>query len=288
MSVNEGPGNEQQQSDPYAGGYPQAGRGRRTPPPVPPNWPRRKPAEPEMFSKLGEQFEAMDKKVSALSLVDGLLKTPGRVAYEIVKGRNAQALGALLVIVVVCMTGYGLVVGTFSGGCQLSVVPLKVVIGCLLSGLICLPSLYIFSCLSGGKQTFGQTAGLLLALLALSGILLVGFAPIAWIFSQSTNAETFMGFLHIVFWGIGTYFSIRLLHAALSFLNERRMDVINLWAVIFVMVAMQMCTTLRPLVGPWSGTAVFQEKKFFVAHWVECLKGGRDYPRIGHPRSRGW
>lgn len=225
-----------------------------------------------MFSGLGGQFEAMQKNVTALNLVDSLLKAPGRVAYEIVKGRAGRALVALLTIVVVCMTGYGLVVGTFSGGAQLSVVPLKVVTGCLLSGLICLPSLYIFSCLSGGRQTFGQTAGLLLLLLALSGILLVGFAPIAWIFSQSTNAQAFMGSMHIAFWGIGTYFSVRLLQAVLNFLNERRMDIINLWGVIFVMVVMQMCTTLRPLVGPWTGEGLLREKKFFVAHWADCLR----------------
>ena len=36
-------------------------------------------------------------------------------------------------------------------------------------------------------------AGLLLQALALGAILLVGFAPIAWVFSQSTQAAAFMG-----------------------------------------------------------------------------------------------
>jgi len=283
MNANDN-GKNEQRNDPYAAGYPQA---RRMPPPGPPEWPPKKEQpEAEMFSKLGEQFEAMDRKVTALTLVDGVLKTPGRVAYEIVKGRTGQALAALSLIVVVCMTGYGFVVGTFSGGPQLAAVPLKIVVGSLLSGLICLPSLYIFACLSGGKQTFGQTVGLLLLLLAVSGILLVGFAPIAWIFSQSTNAGSFMGFLHITFWGIGTYFSIRLLRAALAFLSGRAMKIVNLWGVIFVMVAMQMCTTLRPLVGPWSGTRISEEKKFFVAHWGDCLRGEADCPRSGYRGRR--
>ena len=45
--------------------------------------------------------------------------------------------------------GYGMVVGSFSGGSQMWIAPAKIAIGTILSILICLPSLYIFTCLSG-------------------------------------------------------------------------------------------------------------------------------------------
>ena len=44
---------------------------------------------------------------------------------------------------------YGVVVGKFSGGAQLWIAPAKIAVGTILSILICLPSLYIFTCRAG-------------------------------------------------------------------------------------------------------------------------------------------
>ncbi len=168
------------------------------------------------------------------------------------------------------MIGYGFIMACFTGGDQLWAVPVKVLIGTFLSALICLPSLYILTCLAGGEQSLPQILGLFLQALALSAILLAGFAPITWIFSQSTNTVAFMGFLHLVFWMIGIHFGLKLLMTALGFLNKRDMGVLKVWSVIFIVVVMQMCTTLRPLVGEFRGTEL-QGKKFFLAHWGDCL-----------------
>ena len=67
--------------------------------------------------------------------------------------------------------------------------------------MICLPSLYIFTCLSGSRRGWPR-CGLLIGLVMLMTILLVGFAPVAWLFSQSTESVAWMGALHLVFWGI--------------------------------------------------------------------------------------
>jgi len=40
-------------------------------------------------------------------------------------------------------------------------------------------------------------------------VLLIGFAPVAWLFSQSTESLLLMGALHLVFWLIATYFGLR-------------------------------------------------------------------------------
>ena len=60
----------------------------------------------------------------------------------------------MLLITVVCSLVYGVVTGTFSGGTQLWAAPIKIAGGLLISAAICLPSLYIFTCLSGSQGAF--------------------------------------------------------------------------------------------------------------------------------------
>lgn len=225
-----------------------------------------------LFPTFGKDFAPMEKSLTPFSIVDALLKHPGRAVHEIIKG-NAGRIGlALFLIAAVCMAGYGLIMGSFSGGNQFWAVPSKLVVGMFLSALICLPSLYILTSLSGCEQSLSESIGLLLVSLALSGILLVGFAPIAWIFSQSTSTAAFMGGMHILFWMCGTYFGLRLLITSFSFLNLRRIGVLTFWAVIYIVVSFQMATALRPMIGPFE-TYELQGKKFFLAHWGECING---------------
>ena len=47
-----------------------------------------------------------------------------------------------------------------------------------------LPSLDIFTCLSGIDVNLRTVTGVLFAAVSLGGLLLIGFAPVAWIFSQ--------------------------------------------------------------------------------------------------------
>ena len=89
--------------------------------------------------------------------------------------------------------------------------PVKIAGGLLISALICLPSLYIFTCLSGSQARLAEMFGLVGGLLMLMTILLIGFAPVAWLFSQSTDSVAWMGALHLVFWFIATFFGLRFL-----------------------------------------------------------------------------
>jgi hypothetical protein len=41
--------------------------------------------------------------------------------------------------------------------------------------------------------------------------------------------------------------------------------------VIFLLVAMQMTTALRPIIGT-SENFLPKEKKFFLVHWGDCMK----------------
>ena len=246
-------------------------------PPPPPLYraPAAPPVRQGLFSSFSDDFKPIEASTSLTSVLEHLLKSPGRIACEIAQGRAVPVMFWLGLILSLAMLAYGFVVGTFSGGMQLWVVPIKLLGGLCFAALICLPSLYIFACLSGARQSLRTVAGIFLQSLAMSGVLLVGFAPVAWLFSQSTHAAAFIGFLHIAFWLVATVLSLALLTCAIETLNQRHFGVLRVWSVIFIMVVMQVSTMVRPLVGPSTGLG-FQEKQFFVAHWLDCM--GKDLP----------
>lgn len=246
-------------------------------PPPPPLYraPVAPPPKQGLFSSFSDDFKPIDAPISLTGVLEHLLKSPGRVACEIAQGRAVAVIVWLGLILSFAMLAYGFVVGTFSGGMQLWVAPVKILGGLCFAALICLPSLYIFSCLSGARQSLRTVAGIFLEALTMSGVLLVGFAPVAWLFSQSTHAAAFIGFLHIAFWLVATVLSLSLLTCAIETLNKRRFGVLRVWSVIFIMVVMQVATMVRPLVGPYTGFGL-QEKRFFAAYWLNCM--GNDLP----------
>ena len=204
-------------------------------------------------------------------VVQALLKHPGRIIYELQNNWRAALPLSLLLLVLLGMLAYGVVVGSFSGGAQLWIAPAKIAVGTMLSILICLPSLYIFTCLSGIDAQLRTVTGVLFAAVSLSSLLLIGFAPIAWIFSQSTGSVAFMAALHIGLWAIGIMFGLRLLEGMGHLLGGSARNHLKFWSAIFIVVCLQMMTTLRPIVGT-SDRFLPGERKFFLTHWAETLR----------------
>lgn len=203
-------------------------------------------------------------------VIEALLKHPGRIIYELQNNGRALLMIWLLLLALLGMATYGVVVGSFCGGAQMWIAPAKIAVGTLLSILICLPSLYIFACLSGIDARLRTVSGILFGAIGLGALLLIGFAPVAWIFSQSTDSVAFMATLHIGLWAIGIIFGLRLIQAMGCLLNGSGRNHLKLWGVIFVVVCLQMMTTLRPIVGK-SDHFLPGEKKFFLAHWLQTL-----------------
>ena len=216
-------------------------------------------------------FEPMPERASPALVIETLLKYPGRIIHELQNNWRAALPVWLLSIVLLGMAAYGAVVGSFSGGAQFWIAPVKIAIGTLLSILICLPSLYIFTCLSGIDARLRTIIGILLAAVGLSALLLIGFAPVAWIFSQSTDSVAFIGALHVGLWAVGIAFGLRLISAMGRFLTGSTQSHLKLWGFIFVLVCLQMMTTLRPILGK-SDRFLPNEKKFFLAYWTETLR----------------
>jgi hypothetical protein len=198
--------------------------------------------------------------------------------YQLRQPGSGRLTLAMLFMAVVCSLIYGLVVGSFSMGQQLWAAPVKIGSGLFFSALICLPSLYIFTCLGGSQARLTEVCGLLAGLLMLMTVLLVGFAPVAWLFSQSTESVAWMGALHLAFWAIATFFGLRFLESGFSHSRARSTIGLNTWIIIFILVTIQMTTALRPLVGT-SDTLLPRDKKFFVSHWSDVLNSSVKNPK---------
>lgn len=207
--------------------------------------------------------------------VEAVLRQPNRLLAQLRGTGAGRASAALLAAAVGGALVYGFVVGTFSGGLQLWAAPLKVAVGLLFSALICLPSLYIFACLGGSQARLREIAGVLAGVLALMTLLLLGFAPVAWVFAQSTDSLAAMGALHLLFWGIATVFALRLLTAGFRQSQSRSLAGVRVWMLVFLLVMLQMTTALRPILGQ-AGTLLPTEKKFFATHWLQCLVDGEE------------
>jgi hypothetical protein len=228
------------------------------------------PQPPQLPRSSKFAFEPMPAGGSPLSIIEALLKYPGRIIYELQNNWRTDLSGWLLAFGLVGMAAYGLVVGSFSGGAQMWIAPAKLVLGTLFSILICLPSLYIFAGLAGIDIRLRTVIGVLFAAVALSALLLIGFAPVAWIFSQSTDSIPFMGALHLILWVISIGFGLRLLGAMGRLMAGSTGGQMKLWNLIFILVCLQMTTTLRPIIGT-SDRFLPGEKKFFLTHWFETM-----------------
>ncbi len=235
------------------------------------------PAEPQAAQVVPSpavsvmKIEPMQAPVTFPNVIEALLRHPGQLIHSCQQSGSGVptrlALGSLL-----CLTIFGLLLGTFSGGNQLWAVPLKITVGMLVAVIICFPSLYIFSALDGLNARVHQIASILLGMVALTSLLLLGFAPVIWVFSSSTDSLGFMGFLVLGFWIIGLFFGMRLLTGAVSALGAESSGYLKVWVVIFTIVTLQMSTSLRPLIGT-SDTFLPEKKKFFLQHWLYHLDG---------------
>ncbi len=236
-------------------------------------------------SAVRDTFAALPAGCGWNGILSALLRRPGQVVYQLhdaVGGRRIA--GALAVIALGCLLAYGVVVGAFAGGTQLWAAPLKIAGGALMTTAICLPSLYVLACLGGAHDQLrlSALAGLLLAALALNATLLVSFAPIAWVFSQSTDSIAFISCLHLALWSVGFYFGLRLVLLGARFLGVADRGYLLLWMVLVTLVSLQMMTTLRPIVGR-SDRLLPAEKKFFLNHWLELF--AESARGAGEPRS---
>ncbi len=212
-------------------------------------------------------------------LFEALLRRPADLAAH-QRIESPQTLGRLAAMAFGAMLVFGFVLGTFAYHEQLWAAPLKLGLGLLFAGLICFPSFYIFACLAGSTASAGRLASVLGATLALAGLLLLGFAPAVWIFTQGTRSFGFMGALSIGSWLVALAFAFRFVSTALKVHGARQSGPVAIWCIIFLLVTLQLTTSLRPILGR-SERFLTDEKKFFIQHWAETA--GTSLPGTDEP-----
>ena len=124
---------------------------------IPPQLPNPLP----ITTALGDHPDDRIPITGPISAFEAILRQPRRVIFHLRQAQAAPVIAALCGIALLSALVYGLVVGTFAGGEQLWAAPAKIAGGMLITALICLPSLYIFSCLSGSQARLIEVVGLI-------------------------------------------------------------------------------------------------------------------------------
>jgi hypothetical protein len=203
------------------------------------------------------------------NIVTSLLKAPAKVADVIAlqqKGILAAA-ASLLALAVACHAVFGLAVGLFVGWSVAIMDVVKAPLIAVCSLLLCFPSLYVFACVAGSPLTISQTVALGCSCLAMVGLLLVGLAPVAWLFAVSTASLPFIVMLALLIWLVAVSFAARYVGKLRAHPLFQRQGGIKMWFLILIVVTLQMTTCMRPMLGKpekgwWTG-----EKKFFLSHF---------------------
>ncbi len=208
-------------------------------------------------------------KLDFKTLFEALLRRPHDLVARLAKPGH-DATGKFALIAFVSFLLFGVVLGCFAKHEQLWAAPLKVSAGLFIAGAICFPSLYIFSTLAGAKTSVAQLGACLTGALALAGLLLLGFSPALWIFAESTDSHGFMGILGLIVWFIAVGFALKFLLAAVRSTGANQSGPLGIWCAVFLLVTLQMGTSLRPIIGR-SDKFLTQEKKFFIQHWFDSI-----------------
>lgn len=211
----------------------------------------------------------LPEKLDLKSLFEALLRRPHALIPRLAEP-NHGATGKFAIMAILSILLFGFVLGCFAKHEQLWAAPAKVTAGLIFSGLICFPSLYIFATLAGARVSISQLAACLAGALALAGLLLLGFAPAVWIFAESTDSFGFMGTLAVGSWIIAVFFALRFLKSVIFATGGTQKGPLAIWSAVFLLVTLQMTTSLRPILGR-SEARLTQEKKFFLQHWFETM-----------------
>jgi hypothetical protein len=218
------------------------------------------------------QKRASGEIVPPAGTLAALLKNPGAVVQVI---RDEDALWrrtAYLVLWGLAFHAlYGFVMALF-GGWEASLMTLmKAPVIALSAMILCLPSLYVFSSIGGNPISIPQCFAIVGATLAMTGLMLLGMVPVTWLFSISTESIPFVVVLNTGIWLIAVIFARRFLKLAMP-VKTGKIWGLQWWLFIYIIVALQMATTMRPLLTKPSDGWWVSEKKFFLANFIDSFK----------------
>jgi len=216
----------------------------------------------------------------ALGPLNDLLAQPLAVVHRARQGMDF-APSRLFLGALVCVALYGAAAGFFAGGSQILIATLKAPLIIGLSLLLCAPSLYVFSALTGARWSWRTYLAVVAGFAGTLGLLLAGLLPIAWLFSLSSRYLLAVTWIHVFLWLLALLVGWRFLRGALA--ANGAQSGMFLWLVLFCVVSFQVTTFLRPVLWHAKGAPLFRlgEKMSFFEHLgtVSSLDSQRDEER---------
>ncbi|MDX9971593.1 MAG: actin-binding WH2 domain-containing protein [FCB group bacterium] len=219
-----------------------------------------------------------DPVSGVFAYLDGILRHREGYFTDIFENRRIwRHLFLLLGIIVVLSGFYGLVMGASSDWRQMLASAVKIPVLYLLTVAVCYPVLYVVIVIMGSRLGFLQTLTLILLALALSSILLASCAPIVLFFTLTGADYHFLKLLNVAIFAFGGAWGMLGLWRGLTAMCEssdlyprQAVRILQIWALVFAFVGMQMTWSLRPFVGaPGLEFQVFraQQGNFYEDVW---------------------
>lgn len=201
-----------------------------------------------------------------------ILRDRAEFFNEVKKGEDLwQKSLSLLLSAAMYFAIYGALMGAYSGWAQAFSSAIKLPVLYLLTATICLPALYVLNLLFGAKQNLAQHVLVILATLAMTGVLLLGFAPVTAFFLMTAKHYQFFKLLNVAILGTTAIIGVTFFHQGMLSLEEKppklteeppkltedhevrtktpRQRVLTLWIFLFAFVGSQLGWTIRPFFG---------------------------------------
>ena len=206
-----------------------------------------------------------------------MLRNPGEVAQRICEGSPLQCVADMARMALAAAVGFGLfgfVAGLFVGW-QVALLDAAKAVGiAAFSFCICLPMLHVFSNLAGCTLSFWRICGMGLLCLATLGCIFAALAPILWLFAVSTESAGSMALIFF-FMAAGAWLFVKVPINGIcdkGAIPSRR--VLNTWALVLFVVALQMVTLMRPMLSSPKDGRLPPGKCFFLEHFSQLWNEG--------------
>ncbi|TET32799.1 MAG: hypothetical protein E3J72_18825 [Planctomycetota bacterium] len=185
---------------------------------------------------------------------------------------SVERLFCLLLVIFAGTFLFGAATGCYVAGHQIWITGLKVPLLFLSTLAICAPSMYILSLLIGARLSFMQALTVALTTIAVTSLVMVGWAPVMFVFARTLMPREYPHYLFLLLLAlvsVGSGAIISIWHLARGFTEmgvaaNVRWRVIVVWLLLYQFVGSQMTWLLRPFVGSSADTVRF-EGNFYEA-----------------------
>ncbi|MEA2552544.1 MAG: hypothetical protein QOJ65_720 [Fimbriimonadaceae bacterium] len=186
-----------------------------------------------------------------------ILRDTGEFWVKVRSDRDLGVTAGVLFLVSFVFLGlYGFIMGWRGGAMQALSAGVKLPVLFLLTLLICLPTLHLLHLLFGSKQSVMQQIVLMLATIAITATLLLGFAPVMAFFMMTTQNYPFIKLLNVLIIGICAAIGVKFFAQGMRSIAVEedsavgmRQNILKSWIVLYTFVGTQLAWTLRPFMG---------------------------------------